>query len=38
MTIDKSEFDIVHSSINKSMLSSGLWCAWEIKYQMQVQS
>ena len=32
------EFDIAHWSIDKSMFSGALWCAQEIKYQMQVQS
>ena len=35
---NNSKFDIAHWSIDKSMFSGALWCAQEIKYQMQVQS
>ena len=37
-TIITIEFYIAHWSIDKSMFSGALWCAQEIKYQMQVQS
>ena len=35
---NNSKFDIAHWFIDKSMFSGALWCAQEIKYQMQVQS